>query len=394
MSLSALYRNLIFRWLLSIVLIAFLVGSTSALFLYLLNVVTDYRQQHLSLIYFLPVAGVCIVWLYQRYGSAAQGGNKLVLAEFKMPTGILPCLMAPLICITTLLTHLFGGSAGREGTAIQYGATIADQFSRFLPGSQENRRTLLSCGIAAGFASLFGTPWAGLIFALELVGWRYINYKRLLATMATAFLAFYVCNIYGNQHTHYPLLIDLPTMWSWLHMGSLLLAAVFFGSTAFVFIRLNGYLHQAFSFIKQPLLRPILGGSIVVTWVLLSHTTRHIGLGIPTILAAFDTELPTYDFAVKLILTAITLSCGFKGGEVTPLFFIGATLGNALALFIPLPMVLLAAMGFVAVFAGSTKTPLACAIMGAELFGVGALPWMLVACFVAYALSGKKSIYS
>ncbi|SMG16754.1 chloride channel protein [Sphingobacterium psychroaquaticum] len=394
MSLSALSRNLIFRWLLSIVLIAFLVGSTSALFLYLLNAVTNYRQQHLVLIYLLPLAGVFIVWLYQRYGSASQGGNKLVLAEFKAPSAVLPFLMAPLIFVTTLITHLFGGSAGREGTAIQYGATIADQFSRFLPGSAEDRRTLLSCGIAAGFASLFGTPWAGLFFAIELVGWRYFNYKRLLATMATAFLAFYVCNIYGNQHTHYPQLTDLPTMWSWLHFGSLLLAAAFFGCTAYIFIQFNSYLHQAFSFIKQPLFRPILGGSIVVAWVLLSHTTRHIGLGIPTLVSAFDSELPAYDFAVKLILTTITLSCGFKGGEVTPLFFIGATLGNALALFIPLPMALLVAMGFVAVFAGSTKTPLACAIMGAELFGVDVLPWVLVACVVAYVLSGKKSIYS
>ncbi len=385
--------HIVLKWLSIILLIALLVGSCSALFLYLLTQATEFRERNLWILYFLPLAGLLIVWLYNRYGQAVQGGNKLILKEHKLPTEPLPLRMAPLIIGSTLTTHLFGGSAGREGTAIQYGASIADQFARFFNFDHSARRILLSCGMAAGFSSLFGTPWAGLIFALEIVGWRKSAYWALLPTLLSAFLAGYICNLYGNQHSHYPQLSVFPALTP-SSIAWALLAAVIYGLTARLFVQSNKLAGKLFKLLKQPLIRPVIAGLLIILWVSFSHSTRHIGLGLPTLLAAFDTELPNYDFLVKIILTAITLSAGFKGGEVTPLFFIGATLGNALCIFIPLPMALLVAMGFVAVFAGCTKTPIACTIMGMELFGPTAACWLAIACFVSYWAAGKEGIYT
>lgn len=373
--------------------IALLVGSTSALFLYLLNVVTTYREGHFWLYSLLPFAGVFIVWLYRNYGANVQGGNILILAEYRKPTTVLPFKMAPLIFFTTLITHLFGGSAGREGTAIQYGASFADQFNRFFKFDVDDRRILLQCGIAAGFASLFGTPWAGYVFALEIVGWKTKRWQGWVLVLISSFLATWVCALYGDQHTHYPMLHDLPS----LNFGTILwvaLAAVCYGLTARAFVLLNKGLKKVFGWIKQPLVRPFVGGLIILAWIYFSGTTRHIGLGLPTLVASFDTALAPYDFAIKILLTAITLCAGFKGGEVTPLFFIGATLGNALFLFIPLPLALLAAMGLVAVFSGCTKTPIACTLMGIELFGGTAVVWFALACFISYAVAGKHGIYT
>ncbi|MEJ5054598.1 chloride channel protein [Sphingobacterium sp. MYb382] len=386
------YRS-IQKWILSLIGIAVLVGSTSALFLYMLSWVTDYREGHFWLFGLLPFVGVFIVWIYRSYGANVQGGNLLILAEYRNPKTVLPLRMAPLIFFSTLLTHLFGGSAGREGTAIQYGASLADQFNRFFKFDTADRKILLQCGIAAGFASLFGTPWAGYLFALEIVGWKAKRWQAWVLVLLSSLLAAWVCSLYGNQHTLYPTLMDIPKL-GFMPLLWVALAALCFGLTARAFVLLNQGLKKAFGWIKQPLVRPFIGGLIIVAWVYFSGTTRHIGLGIPTLVASFDSALEPYDFAIKILLTAITLCAGFKGGEVTPLFFIGATLGNALFLFIPLPLALLAAMGLVAVFSGCTKTPIACTIMGIELFGGEAFIWFAIACFISYAVAGKHGIYT
>ncbi|TDS07561.1 chloride channel protein [Sphingobacterium paludis] len=381
------------KWVLSILLISFLIGSTSALFLYALQWVTAYRDTHHWLIALLPLAGVVILWWYQRYAGAAQKGNNLLLEAYYYPRIAIPWKMAPMIVLSTLMTHLFGGSAGREGTAIQYGGTIASQCSRWLSWSKQETRILLLCGIAAGFASLFGTPWAGALFAIEVVQVGKVRWKAWIPIALTALLSNWVCGLYGSLHTHYPIVQTVPNL-SLATVGHLLLASLAFGLAAKFFVFTSDGFSALFQKIKFPLLRPFIGGLTVLLIVLCLQSTKHIGLGIPTILASFDTRLLPYDFLIKIVLTAITLSAGFKGGEVTPLFFIGATLGNALALIIPLPMALLAATGFVAVFAGCTKTPIACSVMAIELFGWQAALFFITACIVSFLVSGKQGIYS
>lgn len=392
-SISVLMR-LFFKWVFLILAISGLVGTISAFFLYTLNNVTSFRENHIWIMLFLPFAGVFIVWCYQRYEGRAQRGNNLLLEEYYHPTrpGV-PWKMAPMVILTTLITHLFGGSAGREGTAIQYGGTVAAQFNKLIPLGKQDNRILLLCGISAGFASLFGTPLAGAIFALEMVSLGKIRWKGIGAILATAFLSNWICSLYGDLHTHYPP-IGGTTALSWSTFAYLLLTGILFGLAALLFRHTGDLFSKLFRKIKQPLLRPFIGGIVILLAVWMLQTTKHIGLGIPTIINAFQQPLPPTDFLVKIILTTLTLSAGFKGGEVTPLFFIGATLGNALAPFIPLPLALLAATGFVSVFAGCTKTPIACTVMAMELFGWQYGVFFLITCLISYLISGKKGIYS
>lgn len=300
--------------------------------------------------------------------------------------------MAPLIFVATLLTHLVGGSAGREGTAVQMGAVIADQFYPWSKHLKLHRDVFILAGVAAGFASLFGTPWAGAIFAVEIFRNKTVRWVALFPALLTSFTAYYTCHWTGASHMAYPN-IHVPHF-SWSMLALIVFCGALFGLTARGFIKLQ-ILMEYFSekICKSQLWRPFFGGIVLLVVYYFVNSSRYMGLGIPVILESFDRQVLPYDFIAKLFLTVITLGFGFKGGEVTPLFFIGATLGNTISLFIPLPFSFLSALGFIAVFSGSTNTFLACAIMGIELFGFEAAPYFLVVTLVSQLFSGRKSIY-
>ncbi|MBP3944349.1 voltage-gated chloride channel family protein [Sphingobacteriaceae bacterium WQ 2009] len=382
------------RWIALSLAIGFIVGNIGAFFLSSLQLVTDFRDSHRSLIWGLPFAGFCIGYCYHRWGGTAVGGNNLLLEEYRDPQAIIPWKMAPLILFSTLVTHLFGGSAGREGTAVQIGGSIADQFTKVFHLAIADRRICLIAGIAAGFSAVFGTPAAAAIFALEVL-WVGKNwYKALIPSFLSAYMAIYSCNLWDVAHTHYHIPELIPSF-SASSMAYSLLAGIAFGLTACLFARSQSFFSSLFTrWISYPPFRPLVGGLILATIILYFGIYKYIGLGIPTIVASFSVAMESYDFLLMLLFTTFTLAAGFKGGEVTPLFFVGATLGNILFGWIPLPMGLLAAMGFVAVFAGATHTPLACTIMGVELFGLPSVLYIAVACFTAYICSGNLGIYS
>ncbi|WP_139923189.1 chloride channel protein [Hymenobacter sp. DG01] len=382
----------VLRWVLLSGLVGVAAGSASALFLVALERVTAWRELHPWVLVLLPAAGFLIGLAYHHAGTLVGRGNNLILDEIQSPTTPVPLRLVPLVLGGTLLTHLFGGSAGREGTAVQMGAALADQLPRPLRLRPRDRRLLLLAGMSAGFASVFGTPLAGAVFGLEVVRLGTIRYEALLPAFLAALSADFVTRAWGVGHTHYPQLAVLPITPA--GMGWALLAAALFGLTARSFATLTHWLSRQFARISYPPLRPVVGGVLVVAAVGALGTTRYIGLGVPVIEAAFGAPLPPHDFLLKLGLTALTLGCGFKGGEVTPLFFMGATLGSALAVVVPLPVALLAAMGFVGVFAGAANTPLACLLMGLELFGTPAGGYLALACVVAYLFSGHRGIYS
>ena len=382
----------ILKWTGISLVIGSLIGSVSAGFLKSLTWATDYREAHLWLIAFLPVSGFLIGLLYHYYGKEVESGNNLLIDTIHQPKQTIPFRMAPFVYVGTIATHFFGGSAGREGTALQMAGAIADQFSKPFRLSAADRKIIMIAAVAGGFGSVFGTPLAGAIFALEFFLIGRIRYNALFPALMTAVIANLVTNLWQIPHTHYHITI-IPTP-SFFNISYAILAGLLFGVCAATFSKLMKKSSAFFkSKISFPPLRPLVGGILVVVIVWAIGTSKFIGLGIPTIVNAFDQQLPASDFALKLILTVITLSAGFKGGEVTPLFFIGATLGNALGLFIPLPTGLLAGMGFVAVFAGATNTPIACSVMAIELFGVECGVFVAIACVASYLVSGHTSIY-
>lgn len=381
------------KWILICLLLGAIVGSVSAFFLTSLEWVTHWREAHLWIIALLPVGGFIIGLSYHLYGNSVVKGNNLLLEEFHSPKKVIPFRMAPLVLFGTILTHFFGGSAGREGTAVQIGGAIADRFTKVFHLSESDRKIVLIAGISAGFASVFGTPLAGGIFALEVMVVGRIRMEAIVPSFLAAVFSNYFCEFWNISHTHYSIssvaeMTPVNLLWA-------LLAGIIFGLVAMLFSKSTHFWSHLFSkLIKYPPLRPVVGGVALALAIYLTGTTKYIGLGVPTIVDAFHIDLNSYDFILKLLFTSFTLGAGFKGGEVTPLFYIGAALGNVLVWFIPLPMSMLAGMGFVAVFAGATNTPIACTIMGIELFGMEAGVFIALACSTAYLFSGHSGVYT
>lgn len=380
------------RWIPVAGLAGVMAGTASAFLLVSLVWATDFREKHIWMILFLAPAGLFVGYLYKYLGSTVEAGNNMILEEVHDPRAVIPIRMTPLILLGTILTHLFGGSAGREGTAIQTGASLADQLTRPFRMIDSDRRILLMAGISAGFASVFGTPLAGAVFGIEVLAIGKLSYDAIGPCFIAAFVGDLVTHAWGVHHTIYRV-TNVPPL-NVLGILSAMTAGIAFGLVGMAFAKAtHGVAHIARRYIASAPFRPFVGGLIVTAAVFGIGTTKYIGLGIPTIVASFNSKLPVYDFAGKFAFTAVTLGASFKGGEVTPLFFIGSTLGNALSHVLPLPASLLAGMGFVAVFAGAANTPISSTLMAMELFGAEAGAFAAIACVVSYLFSGHVGIY-
>ena len=380
------------RWVPISAVVGIMAGSASALLLWSLNYATNVREAHHWIILLLAPAGWLVGLLYKHFGASVVAGNNLILEETHDPKAVIPLRMTPLILIGTFMTHLFGGSAGREGTAIQTGASLADQLTHIFTLNPRDRRIVLMAGISAGFGSVFGTPLAGAVFGLEVLTMGKISYDAIAPCFLAAFIGEIVTDAWGIHHTLYPV-AAVPQIGISGILYSVV-AGIAFGLVAMAFGKTT---HAITNIVRRMIprseLRPVAGGLIVSTAVFAVGTTRYIGLGIPTIVQSFTGSVAPWDFAAKFAFTAVTLGTGFKGGEVTPLFFIGATLGNALSHILPLAPSLLAAMGFVGLFAGAANTPIASTLMAIELFGPEAGAYAAIASVVSYICSGHSGIY-
>lgn len=381
------------KWLVLSSACAVLAGSASALFLLALDWATQTRTQQPWLIWLLPLAGCAVGWVYLRFGQQVERGNNLLIDEIHDPKQVVPLRMAPLILGSTVVSHLFGASVGREGTAVQMGGALADQITHRLKLNSEDRRVMLMAGIAAGFASVFGTPLAGALFGLEVLVIGRMRSDAWFPCLFAAVLADQVTLLWGVQHSHYS--VDVLPAITPAGLLATLVAGAVFGLTGRGFAAATHGLSQLLKrWITSAPLRPLLGGTLIAASVYLwPDAQRYLGLGLPVISESFTHPLHWQDAMGKLVFTVVSLGTGFKGGEVTPLFFIGATLGNALAPLLEQPFALLAALGFVAVFAGAANTPIACTVMALELFGPGIGVYAALACAASYLLSGHSGIY-
>jgi H+/Cl- antiporter ClcA len=367
-------------------------GLSSAGFLIALEWATQWREAHSWIIWLLPVIGLASGVLYWRWGKGVEAGNNLVIDEVHVPTGTIPVRMAPMVFLASVMTHVGGGSAGREGVALQMGAALADQLVKPLRLGAGGRRLCLMAGISGGFAAIFGAPWAGVIFAMEVLAIGTMRWEGAIVCAIAALIGDRVCILLPVMHAQYDVGI-LPAFSAmallWTALAGCLCGVV---ARAFV-LSLHGVSTAAKHTLAWAPWRLVVGGALVAIAVWFLGTTRYIGLGIPMIQEAMATPSLWYDWPIKLTLTAITIGVGFKGGEVTPLFCIGAAFGSALSVVVPLPVGLLAGLGFAAVFAASANAPLACTVMAMELFGLGIGAWAALACTCAWICSGHRGIY-
>ncbi len=388
--------------LLATVISSAFIGAVIAFFLWLLERVTEYRNAHTYLLWGLPIAGIAIYLAYQKWGKVSAKGNNLIIDAVNRKDVSIPWLMTPLVLLGTIVTHLFGGSAGREGTAVQIGGSIAEQTGKLFGINEELRKILLISGIAAGFSAVFGTPITGALFSMEVLVIGKMQYKGVLHALIASFVANTVCLLFPIHHTHYQISsIVAPHDWNVLLFLKIALAGILFGTVAnlfsiFIYVFKLGYKAMGL----KPWLVPIVGA---VAIMLLAQVVGYdyLGLGVnpnfsgaASLTGAFhDGGVTDWSWLWKLLFTTITLSAGFKGGEVTPLFFIGAALGNVLGVIFHLPVDVMAGLGFIAVFAGATNTPLACSFMGLELFGSQYMPFYITVCFIAFYSNGLGGIY-
>lgn len=380
------------KWICISGLIATLAGSASAIFLLILDRATFWRESHLWVLSLLPVAGLCVGLLYHWVGKPVDAGNNLIIEEIHDPKKIIPLRMVPLVLGGTIVSHLFGASVGREGTAVQMGAALSDQLTHIFRLKHEDRRVLLMAGMSAGFASVFGTPLAGAIFGLEVLAIGRIRYDALFPCLMAGIIADQVCLAWGVHHTHY--VVDTVLAPAPLSVMAVICAGIVFGLAGWMF-SFSTHLFSAFvrRHISRAPLRPFIGGILIAILVWSLDAWQFTGLGIAGISRAFSEPVAPLDFLGKMFFTVLSLGTGFKGGEVTPLFYIGATLGNALAPLLHMPYAMLAGIGFVSVFAGAANTPLATTFMAIELFGTDMAPWAAIGSFTAYLFSGHAGIY-
>lgn len=366
-------------------------GLAATLFLYLLAICSTYFGSSPYLLWYLPLAGLITGLLYQYLGNEAKQGNHLIIDEIHQPKQHVPLIMAPLILITTLLTHLFGGSAGREGTSVQMGASLADGIGRALGVSKERRGRLLVAGMGAGFGAAIGTPLAGAIFGMEVLRVGRLRPIAIVESLLASYIGHYTAYLLRAPHTIYP---QVDFYFTWSSCIYLILASILFGFLARFFI-FNAHLVErvALKLVPMPVLRPFFIGIILVALFKLEGSSRFHGLGLDIIIRSFETNADATLPFLKTVFTALTVGSGFRGGEFTPLAYIGATAGSSLANYFPVSTSLFTALGFAAVFGAASKTPIACAVMAAELFGIECLPYAIVSCLIAHHCAGMTSIY-
>ena len=376
------------------VVVGIIVGAIDALFGRVLLFITDFRTEHYKMLLpFLPIAGLLITYMYNKCSKESLKGMSLVLETTQEKREGIPKALIPLVMIGTWITHLFGGSAGREGVAVQIGATLSHNISKKL-NLPNNGKVMAIVGMSAGFGGLFQTPLAALFFAIEVITVGVLEYEALLPAFVGAYVASTTSHLLGLEKFFVNINDTIPI--DEKAVVKIIILGIAFGLAGKAFSyslsKLKVFMGNKF---KNPYVR--IGVVSIPLAVLLFFVLggRYCGLGTNIINNCFnDGTVYSYDFILKIAFTVITLSIGFQGGEVTPLFAIGASLGYVLGGVMGLNPVVTASLGYAAVFGSATNTLIAPMLIGLEVFGSQNMTMFVVVCIIAYVLNGNKSIYS
>ncbi len=385
--------RLLFRWVMMSVLIGVTVGIVGASFHLVLEWVTEYRMTHGWLLYCLPLAGLVIIFLYDKTKMLQDGGTNSILLAARSGENV-PLLQLPLIYISTALTHLFGGSAGREGAALQIGGSIGSFWSDRAKFSEGEKSIFTMCGMSAGFAALFGTPITSVVFAMEVTTVGVMHYTAIVPCIIGALIAAGISDALGIAPTAFtlaPISAGIDPLLC-LQVAVLAVGCAVVGMLFCMALHMSGKVYQ--HYVKNPYLRVVVGAVLVIIITLLLGTRDYNGAGMDVIIRAVSGEAAGFAFLWKIILTAVTLGAGFKGGEIVPSLFIGATFGCVAGKLIGLDPAFAACLGMMGVFCSVTNCPLATTILSIELFGGVGLIYFALICAISYTFSGYYSLYS
>lgn len=384
----------IIKWTILAGLVGLLAGSASAFFLVSLEWAAQTRETYSWLLFLLPFGGMLVSFLYWKYGLNSAKGNNLLIEQAHGAKESIPFRIAPLVLFGTIVTHLFGGSAGREGTAVQMGGAFSEFIGKLVKLDEADRKIIIICGISSGFGSVFGTPLAGTVFGLEVLALGLIRHEAIFPAFVAAFVGdFVTSSLWGVGHQHYEI-GSIPAL-SIVLIIKIIFSAILFGLTSTLFSELTHWLKKQYTkLFPNPMMKSFVGGLVIIALVYILGTRKYLGLGLPLIDDAFHGEVSPLTFITKLLFTSLTLGAGYQGGEVTPLFAIGSTLGGSLGDLLHVSIPFLAALGFIGVFCGATNTPIACFIMGIELFGSEASLYLFLVCIISYLFSGHSGIYT
>lgn len=390
------------KWLVAGCAIGGIVGSISALFGHTLLYVNELREKYPMLVLGLPVGGLVIVFLYHFFKDEKDKGTNTIVASIQTSSQI-PFRMAPLIFVSTTITHLFGGSAGREGAAIQLGGSIAQKIANALKLNDNDKRILIMCGMSAGFSALFGTPMAAAIFSMEVISVGIMHYSALVPCVTASMIAHFVSKAFRLPGEAFPVM-GVPTIDPWNFMKIVVFAAVVGGVSLLFCVILHSAEHLYKKYFKNAYIRIFVAGCLVVLFAAILRTDLYLGSGMEIIEEIFHgleesggnmagSSIPWFAFLLKMIFTALTLGAGFKGGEIVPSFCIGAAFGCMSASLMGMPTPLITACGMVGVFCGVTNCPITSLLIAFELFGFAGMPYYLVTIAVSYMLSGYQGLY-
>lgn len=378
------------KWLWIAFVLGIVCGIVGALFHISIDYVTNFRLSHSWIVWGLPIGGVCIVYLYRLVHLSHEPGTNTIIQSIRQQEKV-PVLLAPAIFLATIITHLFGGSSGREGAALQIGGSLATSFGKIIHADQREMSMLIMCGMSAVFSALFGTPLTATLFSMEVVSVGVFYYAALVPCLCSSLISFGIAQLFGCQPTFYQL--SIPFQLTPIMSLKLAIFAFIIAAFSIVFVLMMHYSHKCFhQYFHNPYIRVIMGSFMLMVLVFFFQQ-RYLGAGMEIVAEALYHQALPYDFFMKAIFTAITIGCGFKGGEIVPTFVIGSTLGYVSALLLGIDSHLGAAIGIVGMFCCVINSPLTSLMLGAEMFGIQYLTAMAIVVALCYVLSGYFSLY-